>query len=110
MSSGNRPAGKWVAVSPLANLASGKMAGVEVGDLRIAIYNVEGQYFATDNVCTHAFAILTDGWFEDGIIECPLHAGQFDVRTGQALGDPATCDLRVFETRVRGEQLEVFVP
>ncbi|MCP1838532.1 nitrite reductase/ring-hydroxylating ferredoxin subunit [Bradyrhizobium sp. USDA 4524] len=110
MSVAEEPAGRWAAVLTIADLAPGDMAAVAVGDLRIAIYNIEGQFFATENVCTHAFAILTDGWLEGNIIECPLHAGQFDVRTGCALGDPVTCNLRAFKTRVRGDRLEIFVP
>jgi nitrite reductase/ring-hydroxylating ferredoxin subunit len=53
---------------------------------------------------------LSDGWLDGDIIECPLHGGQFNVRTGQALGDPVTCDLRRFPTRVRDGRIEVQVP
>ncbi|OHV76205.1 non-heme iron oxygenase ferredoxin subunit [Mesorhizobium sp. ORS 3428] len=102
--------GAWAPVLSAADLATGEMTGVEVSKLRIAIYNVEGEFFATENVCTHAFAVLTDGLLEEGIVECPLHAGQFDVKTGCALGDPVTRGLRVFKTRVYDGKVEVFVP
>lgn len=100
----------WLSVASAAELGAGTMMGVELGDLRVAIYNVDGAFFATENVCTHAFAILTDGWFEDGVVECPLHAGRFDVMTGEAQGDPVTCNLRVFRTRLVEDAVEVLLP
>lgn len=99
----------WLSVASAADLEAGAMMGVELGDLRVALYNVDGAFFATENVCTHAFAILTDGWFEDGVVECPLHAGRFDVKTGAAQGDPVTCDLRIFRTRVVEGVVEVLL-
>lgn len=104
------PQQRWQALVPVSDLNAGSMVGIDVGDLRMAVYNHEGQYYATHNVCTHAFALLTDGWFEEGVVECPLHAGRFDVTTGKALGDPVTCDLRVFETRVVEDVVEVLIP
>ena len=110
VSSAGKAPDKWVVVLNAIDLRPGEMVGVDLDNRHIAVYNVEGQFFATDNVCTHAFAILTDGWLEGDIIECPLHAGQFHVRTGRALGDPVTCDLKIFETRIHANQVEVFVP
>ena len=51
--------------------------------LNLALYHVGDAWFCTDNICTHAFALLTDGWLEGHVIECPLHGGQFDIRTGK---------------------------
>ncbi|UWU81504.1 Rieske 2Fe-2S domain-containing protein [Bradyrhizobium huanghuaihaiense] len=68
------------------------------------------QFVAAHDVCTHAFSISTDGWLEENILECLLHAGQFDLKTGLALGDPVTCDLNVLDTRICGGRLEVLLP
>ena len=68
---------------------------VRVGEREIALYHLPGGDFrATDNICTHEYAQLSDGWLEDGCIECPLHAARFDVRTGKALCAPAEENLR----------------
>lgn len=75
------------------------MIGLEVAGQHVALYNVGGEILATDNICSHAFALLSDGWLDDGIVECPLHGGRFEVRSGKALGDPVTCDIRTFQTR-----------
>lgn len=99
--------GQWTKVASLAALAAGEMLGVEVGDKPIAIYNVDGDIFATDNLCTHAFAMLTDGVLDGDIIECPLHGGCFKVKTGEGLGPPVPCNLKTYRTRVVGDAIEV---
>jgi naphthalene 1,2-dioxygenase ferredoxin component len=99
----------WTPVAATSEDAAGTMLGTQGGGQSIAIFNVEGTYYATSNVCTHQFAHLSDGWFEGRLIECPLHAGQFDVTTGRGLGPPITCDLRTFPVRVVGDMIEVYV-
>ena len=83
------------------------MMGVEVGGLSIALYNVGGQLYATDNVCTHAFAMLTDGYLDSDIVECPLHGGCFNVQTGEGQGEPITENLKTYPVRVVGDIIEV---
>ncbi|QDW36136.1 non-heme iron oxygenase ferredoxin subunit [Bradyrhizobium sp. KBS0727] len=101
--------GVWHAVCATADIETGTMMPVEIGDLQIAIYNVGGEFFATDNICSHAFALLTDGLLEDDMVECPLHGACFDVKTGKAQCEPAEIDLRVYPTRLTGELVEVCV-
>jgi nitrite reductase/ring-hydroxylating ferredoxin subunit len=83
------------------------MQAVSVGDKQIALYNVDGEIHATDNVCSHAFAMLTDGWLDGNEIECPLHAGRFDVRTGKGLGPPIPCDIKSYRVRVVGDEVQI---
>jgi nitrite reductase/ring-hydroxylating ferredoxin subunit len=101
---------QWHALATLDDVGPGQMIAREVGDIRLALYNVGGEIFATDNVCTHAYALLTDGWLDDKIIECPLHGGQFDVCTGKAMSDPVEIDLRTYSVRVVDGRVEVHVP
>ena len=100
-------AGHWTKVASLSALAVGQMIGVEVDDMPIAVYNVDGEIFATDNLCTHAFAMLTDGVLDGDIIECPLHGGCFKVKTGEGMGPPVPCNLKTYPTRVVGDAIEV---
>jgi nitrite reductase/ring-hydroxylating ferredoxin subunit len=100
---------KWVNVAARSALAEGAMLGVEVGDLQIALYNVDGEIYATDNVCTHAFAVLTDGFLDGDIIECPLHGGCFKVKTGEGQGAPITEDIKSYPVRIVGDAIEVQV-
>lgn len=69
---------------------------------QIALYLVDGEVYATHNVCTHQFALLSDGFLEDGCVECPLHQGKFDVKTGAALCAPVSAPLRTYKVQVEG--------
>lgn len=100
---------KWVGVAARSALNEGAMLGVEVGDKSIALYNVDGEIYATSNVCTHAFAMLTDGFLDGDVIECPLHGGCFKVKTGEGQGAPVTEDLRTYPVRIVGDNIEVQV-
>jgi 3-phenylpropionate/trans-cinnamate dioxygenase ferredoxin subunit len=77
-------------ICPLAALPRGDARRVE-GDPPIAVFHTDdGEVFAIDDTCTHQDASLADGWLEGCEIECPLHQGKFDVRTGQPTCAPAT--------------------
>ena len=95
---------EWVRVAAKGDVAEGACLGVRVGDKEIAIYHLPGDEFcATENVCSHEYALLSDGWLENGCIECPLHAAQFDVRTGKAMSAPADEDIAVYAIKAEGD-------
>ena len=97
----------WVRVAARGDLAEGEVLGVETAGHSIALYDADGTLYATDNICTHAYACLSDGWLDGEVIECPLHAARFDIRTGKALDPPATEDLKTYPVRVVGEEIQV---
>jgi nitrite reductase/ring-hydroxylating ferredoxin subunit len=104
-------AGEWLRVASKGDIAEGAVLGVRVGEREIALYHLPGEEFrATDNVCSHEYALLSEGWLENGCIECPLHAAQFDIRTGKALCAPADTDIEVFELKVEGDDLLIKLP
>jgi len=76
----------------------------------IALWKIEGQIYATDNICTHAYASLADGFLEGDCVECPLHEACFNVRTGKALSAPATVDLRIYKVQIEGERIFIEWP
>ena len=101
----------WVRVAAVSDVAEGQEHAVRVGGRGIALYHLPGgDYRATDNICSHEYAQLSDGWLENGSIECPLHAARFDVKTGRALCAPAEQDLDVFEVKVEGSELLIKMP
>jgi 3-phenylpropionate/trans-cinnamate dioxygenase ferredoxin subunit len=61
-------------------------------------------------VCTHQYALLSEGYVEDGCIECPLHQGRFDLKTGAALGAPVTEPVRVYRVRAEDGKYYVEIP
>jgi nitrite reductase/ring-hydroxylating ferredoxin subunit len=75
-------------------------ASVVVDGERVAVFLVDGEPYALDDVCTHAGASLSEGGLCDGVVRCPRHGAPFDARTGEALGYPAGDDLRAYETKV----------
>ncbi|MBZ9761673.1 non-heme iron oxygenase ferredoxin subunit [Mesorhizobium sp. CA8] len=90
----------WHAAIRLDQLPAGEMISFEAKGCSIAIYNVEGELYATQNICSHAYAVLTDGWLDGEEIECPLHGGRFNVKCGKALTSPATKDIATYPVRV----------
>ena len=80
---------------------------VVVDGIEIALCNVGGDLYAVDDVCTHAWASLSEGVLVGAQLECPLHGGCFDVRTGAADGGIVTEDLRRFAVRVDGAEVSV---
>lgn len=97
----------WARAAGRSDIAEGEALGVEVSGHSIALYDVDGTIFATDNICTHAYARLSDGWLDGELIECPLHAARFDVRTGKVLDPPATEDLKTYPVRVIDDEIQV---
>jgi nitrite reductase/ring-hydroxylating ferredoxin subunit len=77
---------------------------------RIAICKFENHYYAFDNICTHEYACLSDGFLDGKTIECPLHQARFDVTTGEVLSPPATRPLERFDVSLRDNQLFVCLP
>lgn len=80
---------------------------VQVGEDRVAVFRLEDGFYAISDICTHEYALLSDGFCEDGKVECPLHQACFDIRTGKALDEPAEIDVDVFPTRVADGVVQV---
>jgi anthranilate 1,2-dioxygenase large subunit len=95
----------WQLAALRTSIPDGSVVGVTVGDIPVALYNIAGRIYATHGICTHALALLCEGWVEDGKIECPLHQGLFDVRTGRALCAPLESDLRTYAVRIDGDNV-----
>lgn len=91
----------WVALLNLSAVEMDEMEAVEINGHKLAVFHLEdGSVHVTRNVCTHEFALLSEGWFEGCEVECPLHAGRFDVRTGKALCSPLKEDLKTFAAKI----------
>ena len=101
----------WIRVASLEDVPEGEMLGATVAGRKLAIYHLEdGRIFATANVCTHEFALLSDGWLEGCEVECPLHSGRFDVTSGKALCEPLKKDIATFAAELRDGAIYVALP
>lgn len=73
----------------------------------IAIFNDGGEFFALDDTCSHEEASLSEGWIDDGVIECPLHAGKFCLGSGEVLSMPATQDVACHRLLIDGDDIRL---
>jgi nitrite reductase/ring-hydroxylating ferredoxin subunit len=94
-------------VTTVAEIPPGKARMFEVGGRRIAVFHVDGAFYAIDDECTHEGGPLSEGAVSDGCVTCPWHGAEFDLRTGQVLTPPAVEDVQSYKVTVSGE--DVFV-
>jgi nitrite reductase/ring-hydroxylating ferredoxin subunit len=100
----------WLRVATLAELGEEAAFAARLGETPIALYRVGGEVHAIDDVCTHEFALLSQGFVEGGAVECPLHQACFDIATGRCLSGPATVDLKTYAVRIDGNDVYVRAP
>jgi 3-phenylpropionate/trans-cinnamate dioxygenase ferredoxin subunit len=99
--------GRWIKIATTDAVEQDDMVAVEIEGKQIALYHVGDGFHATANICTHAYALLTDGFLDECTIECPIHAGRFDIKTGKALGPPVNIDIKVYKLKVEGSDILV---
>jgi naphthalene 1,2-dioxygenase system ferredoxin subunit len=97
----------WVTAANRGKLGDGDVLGVVIAGRDIALYELDGTLYATDDICTHAYAKLSDGWLNGREIECPLHAGRFDIKTGRATSPPCTDPVKAYPVRIVGDEIQV---
>jgi 3-phenylpropionate/trans-cinnamate dioxygenase ferredoxin subunit len=98
---------EWIEVCDAGDVDEEEVIRFDWGGRTFAIYrSPDGEYFATDGLCTHEKVHLADGLVMEDIIECPKHNGRFNYKTGEARGAPACINLRTYPVRVeRGKVL-----
>ena len=99
--------GEWLDVAAVEDLPPGTYEVVETDEQVLAVFNVGGEFFAIEDVCTHDGEELTGGPLDGDQIVCPRHGARFCLRTGKALTPPAYEDVPTFEVRVRDGRVEV---
>ena len=92
-------------VGDRALLGDGEVTCVVVQGREIALYRIGDEFFATDDTCSHAHGSLSEGYVDGEEIECPLHGGCFNIRTGEATRPPATEPVATYEVRIEGEDI-----
>lgn len=97
----------YVRVARVVEVPKGRMLEVNVGLRSIVLCHIREGWFALDNVCTHAYAKLSEGRLRKTRLICPLHGGAFDCRTGAAIGSPAVVPLGTYAVRLNGDDVEI---
>jgi 3-phenylpropionate/trans-cinnamate dioxygenase ferredoxin subunit len=93
----------WTDVAKKDELLPGEYRVIDVDDVDIVVFNVEGEFYALEDVCTHDGAELSGGEIEDDCIVCPRHGAKFCIKTGEALTPPAYEPTETFPVRVNDE-------
>lgn len=97
----------WIPVCPLSELPHGEHRVVDVDGAQVAVFNLRGELYAIEDVCTHDGGILTGGPVEGDEIVCPRHGARFSIRTGEALAPPAFEPTATFPVRVQDGVVQV---
>lgn len=100
----------FVQAAKVGELTPGKMMLVEAGDERIVLINVDGEFYAISDTCTHRQCPLSEGSLEGDVLECSCHGSQFNVRTGAVEGPPARNPVPTYAVRIEGDTVLVGQP
>jgi len=103
----NKAAAKFVTVATTDEIQPGERLIVEIGRRWIAIFNLDGTYYAIEDRCTHDDGPLAEGELRGCVIECPRHGATFDITNGKVLTAPALVDVPTFAVRVQGKEIQV---
>lgn len=98
---------QWHSVMKAGELEDGEVAAARVGDTPLAVFRLGEQVYALHDLCSHGNARLSEGFVEDGCIECPLHQGLFDIRNGCPMSPPVKEPVASFPARIQGDDIQV---
>ncbi len=106
----NTALGDWTLVARAEDFPPGTRRVVDVGGVRVVVFNLDGDYFAIEDVCTHDGGELATGTLEDGEIVCPRHGARFDVRSGAVTAPPAYEPVATMVVRIEDGWVWVYDP
>jgi nitrite reductase/ring-hydroxylating ferredoxin subunit len=104
------PAARWLSVCKVSDEIPPHGLPCQVEGHEIAVFWVNGQRYATSNICTHQFAFLTDGYVEGEHVDCPMHQGRFHIPTGAPEDGPVSEPLRTYSLRVEDDEVLIEIP
>lgn len=102
-------ASQFVTFCKTNELEAGQREVFDLDSGSIVLFNVEGTYYAIENICSHEEYELAEGDLEGCILKCPKHGATFDIRSGQHLSTPAYFPIKIFATRVEGDEVQVLL-
>jgi len=100
-------ANKIVRVCARSEIETASMKAFDVGDHRLAVFNIGGEFYVTDDECTHASGSLAEGMLDGSVVECCLHSAAFDVRTGEVKAPPASFPLRTYKVLLQDDDVYI---
>jgi nitrite reductase/ring-hydroxylating ferredoxin subunit len=92
-----------------SDVAPGSALKVENGDLILAVFNIDGEFFVIDDTCTHGPGSLSEGYIEDDVVECNFHNGQFNIKTGEVVSPPCMIPIKTYPVSVVDDRVTIEV-
>ncbi len=99
--------GTLVKVAEKKDIPAGSAKAVEVNGKQIALFNVDDQYYAIDDTCTHAGGSLSEGDVAGTTVTCPFHGAEFNITNGEVLGEPAEEGVKSYKVHLEGEEIKI---
>ena len=90
-------------------VAAGTALKIEIEDLALAVFNLDGEFFVTDDLCTHGPGSLSEGYIDGDVVECNFHNGQFNIRTGEVVMPPCMIPMKTYPTSVENGKVVIEV-
>ena len=90
-----------------SDVAPGSALKVEIGDLILAVFNIDGEFYVIDDTCTHGPGSLSEGYIEDDVVECNFHNGQFNIRTGEVVSPPCMIPVKTYAVSVVDDRVTI---
>lgn len=101
---------EFVRVASVGDIPSGQRLLIELDEVTVAVFNVDGEYYCIEDVCTHDDGPVAEGTLDGFAIECPRHGALFDIRDGSVLSMPAVVPVPTYEVRIEGDDILVENP
>lgn len=98
-------ANNLIPVCKTSDVADGEAIRVEVLNLVLAIFNIAGCFYVTDDQCTHGPGLLSEGYIDGDVVECNFHNGAFHIPTGKPVASPCIIPLRTFPVTIVDDQV-----
>lgn len=101
---------EFVKVAKVSEIPAGERKLIELEDVTVALFNIDGHYYCVEDVCTHDSGPVAEGTLDGFAIECPRHGALFDVRDGHVLSMPAVVPIPSYEVKIEGEDILIESP
>lgn len=98
---------KWISITKINEIPLGGHKAITINGTPVVLFNLEGEYYAIENRCTHQDFPLSEGCIIDNEITCPLHGAKFNIKTGEVTAPPAFMDVQTFAVRIEQDNIQV---
>jgi nitrite reductase/ring-hydroxylating ferredoxin subunit len=97
----------YASLCKAAEVEEGHAIKVEKNGLTLAVFNIDGEYFVTNDACTHGPGSLSEGYIDGDSVECDFHNGAFNIRTGEVVAPPCMIPLKTYKTHLEGDEVTI---